>query len=110
MAVLNRIDKTNLLVDELADYLRDEEGLPVTRRQFRQAVLDRAHPHQAQQSQLLLDPAGIGLGCVPAGDVSRRAEADARECRKQNTLRPQAVAPTAALRRVFLKSSLPQQV
>ena len=39
--VLDQIDKANLLVDELADYLRDVEGLPVTRRQLRQAVLDR---------------------------------------------------------------------
>ncbi len=39
--VLDQIDKRNLLVDQLADYLRDVEGLPVTRRQLRQAVLDR---------------------------------------------------------------------
>lgn len=38
--VIDRIDKANLTIDELADYLRYEEDLPVTRRQMRNAVND----------------------------------------------------------------------
>lgn len=36
--VIDQIDKANMTIDELADYLRDVEGMPVTRRQMRNAV------------------------------------------------------------------------
>lgn len=39
--VIHQQNRANLTTDELADYLRDVEGIPVTRRQIRQAVLDR---------------------------------------------------------------------